>query len=172
MDRIWAPWRKSYIRPKKARERGCLFCRLRDAKNDRQNYVIKRTAYNFAVLNRYPYNNGHVMIVPKRHVAMLDELCDVEKLDWIELLEDMIAGLKRSLRPHGFNAGMNIGQVSGAGVPGHLHLHVVPRWSGDVNFMPIIGETKIISESLDSVYQALTRKPRCGVRKSVERNKR
>jgi ATP adenylyltransferase len=158
MNRIWAPWRKAYLRPKGRKEKGCLFCRLPAEKQDTRNYIVKRSSSSFAILNRYPYNNGHVMIVPLRHVDSVHALSDREKLDWLNLYEEIREVLRKTLKPQGFNVGINLGKVSGAGVPHHLHLHVVPRWRGDVNFMPIIGETKVISESLDSVYEALKRK--------------
>ncbi len=155
MDRIWAPWRKAYIRPKARKEKGCLFCRLLAEGRDAANYILKRTHSSFAVLNIYPYNNGHTMIIPRRHVDSLHALSDREKLDWLALYDETLAALKKTLKPHGFNVGINVGRVGGAGVPHHLHLHVVPRWKGDMNFMPVIAETKVISESLDSVYHAL-----------------
>jgi ATP adenylyltransferase len=171
MDRIWAPWRKAYLRPKGRKEKGCLFCRLLAEKRDSRNYILKRTPFSFAILNLYPYNNGHVMIVPNRHVDSVHALSDHEKLDWLSLFEEIQAGLKKALKPQGFNAGINIGRVGGAGIPHHLHLHVVPRWKGDVNFMPVVGDTKVISESLDSVYQALTQKlkARSGLRSRSSR---
>ncbi len=166
MDRLWAPWRKAYLRPKVRKEKGCLFCRLLAERQDPRNYILKRTASSFAILNRYPYNNGHAMIVPIRHVDSIHALTDREKLDWINLYEEVRLAMKRAWKPHGFNVGMNLGRVSGAGVPHHMHLHVVPRWKGDVNFMPSIAQTKVISESLDSVYEALARKLKSGRRRS------
>ena len=156
MDRLWAPWRKAYIRPK-VRSKGCLFCRLVAAKRDAAYYILKRSRFSFAVLNLFPYNNGHLMIVPKRHAAAISNLSDEEKLDWLRLYDEVVNALRRSLKPHGLNVGINLGRVSGAGVPGHLHLHVVPRWRGDSNFMPVLADTKVISESLDSVYRDLSR---------------
>lgn len=159
MDKIWAPWRKAYIRPDKKAGKGCIFCRFyKDSPSrDPQNYILKRTPLNFAILNLYPYNNGHVMIVPKRHVDRVDKLSNAEKLDWLALYEEVTAALKKSLKPHGFNVGINLGRMAGAGIPKHLHLHIVPRWQGDVNFMPVVAGTKVISESLDSVYRLLTK---------------
>jgi len=157
MNRIWAPWRKAYLRPSKKKETGCLFCRLLAAKKDPENYILKRSPYCFAILNLYPYNNGHTMIIPKRHVDSVHRLTAKEKLDWLSLFEEVQSALKKTLKAHGFNVGINVGRVGGAGIPHHLHLHVVPRWKGDVNFMPTIAETKVISESLDSVYQTLVK---------------
>ena len=158
-DKIWAPWRKAYIRPDKRRsDRSCLFCRLGSDKpvRDAKNYILKRTSHNFAILNLYPYNNGHALIVPLRHVDAVEELTDEEKLDWLALYEETRKVIRKLLHPDGFNMGINMGRAGGAGIPKHLHLHIVPRWKGDVNFMPVVAGTKVISESLDSVYQTLT----------------
>lgn len=159
MDRIWAPWRKAYIRPSTHKTKGCLFCKLEAASQtlDAKNYILKRTAYNFAILNLYPYNNGHAMIIPRRHVARIEKLTNAEKLDWLALYEEVQAAMEKTLRPHGFNIGMNLGISAGAGIPNHAHLHIVPRWKGDSNFMPVVAGTKVISESLDSVHQILSK---------------
>ena len=158
MERLWAPWRKAYLRPKGKKGKGCLFCRLLAEKRDAHNYILKRSARSFAVLNTYPYNNGHVMIVPMRHVDSVHALTDKEKLDWLNLYEEVREAQRKALKPRGFNVGMNLGRVGGAGVPHHMHLHLVPRWQGDVNFMPTVAQTKVISESLDSVYHELIKK--------------
>lgn len=155
MKRIWAPWRKSYIRLSQKKTKQCLFCGLLKARQDKKNLIVAQTPFSFAILNAYPYNNGHVMIVPKRHVAQIELLRDEERLDWLNLYTRAQAALDKTLQPQGFNVGMNLGRVAGAGVPDHVHLHIVPRWNGDSNFMPVIGETKVISESLQSVYQVL-----------------
>ena len=154
---VWAPWRKPYILhlPKKTKP-GCIFCRMLKAGNDRKNLIVERTKYSFAVLNLYPYNNGHILIVPKRHVAEFEKLNDQESLDLIKLQNEILKRLKVRLKPNGFNLGVNIGKAGGAGVPGHLHIHIVPRWVGDTNFMPVVGKTKVISESLKSLYDRLT----------------
>lgn len=156
MNRIWAPWRKAYLRSEGIAEKtGCLFCRLRISGQDKKNYILKRSRHAYAILNIYPYNNGHVLILPSRHVASLSDLNQKEKLDLLDLLDIMQRALQRSLSPHGFNVGLNLGQDAGAGIPSHLHLHLVPRWRGDVNFMPVLADLKVISESLDSVYRSL-----------------
>jgi len=153
---LWAPWRKSYILhlPRK-KKTSCIFCDMLRSRNDQKNYIVKRTAHAFAVLNLYPYNNGHVLIVPRRHVAEFGQLKDVELLDLIKLQNDLLLRLKKRLKPHGFNVGANLGIAAGAGVPGHLHIHLVPRWPGDTNFMPVVGKAKVISESLKSLYERL-----------------
>jgi ATP adenylyltransferase len=156
MNRLWAPWRKAYIRPKRLKKAGCLFCRLHHQKKDSANFVLKRSQTTYAVLNLYPYNNGHVLIVPSRHAAELSDLNNDEILDCFGLLNEVTGVMKRTLKPHGFNVGINLGRAAGAGIPEHLHLHIVPRWQGDSNFMPVVGETKVISESLKSVFKAVS----------------
>ncbi len=154
MDQLWAPWRKAYIRPKASplSPKGCLFCRLDSEKRDKKNYILKRTRHSFAVLNLYPYNNGHTLIVPRRHGSRVETLSAAEKLDWLALHDEILNALKRAMNPDGFNVGINLGKSAGAGIPDHLHLHIVPRWRGDTNFMPVLTKTKVISESLDSAY--------------------
>src|SRR3989338_3582075 len=120
MDRLWAPWRKAYIRNEDRKPRGCLFCRLLSEKRDARNYILKRSAFSFAVLNLYPYNNAHLMIVPKRHTPSLEKLSSAERLDWLELCDEMIRVLQKEFHAQGFNVGMNLGKAAGAGVPGHL----------------------------------------------------
>jgi ATP adenylyltransferase len=156
---LWAPWRSRYLKQLKASR--CIFCVARSSRADRAHHVIDRGTHVFALLNRFPYNNGHLMIAPYRHVGSLSAL----RLDeWAELLrmsQRLTGRLHRRLRPHGFNLGLNLGRVSGAGIVGHLHLHVVPRWQGDTNFMPILTGTKVISQSLDELYDVLVdRRPR------------
>ena len=155
MERLWAPWRKAYLRPKSRKKKGCLFCRLLAEKQDDRNLILKRTAYSFAVLNRYPYNNGHVMIVPLRHVDSVHALKDREKLDWLALYEEIREAVRKTMKPHGCNIGINIGKIGGAGEPHHLHLHMVPRWRGDVNFMPVVGQTNLVPESLESTHECI-----------------
>ena len=165
MDRLWAPWRKAYIRPEKRKAAGCLFCRLRSQQKDPRNYILKRSPFSFAVLNLYPYNNGHVMIVPDRHTASLAGLSPAERLDWLSLMDEVLGALQKTLKPHGFNIGINIGRPAGAGVPRHLHLHIVPRWKGDVNFMSVTAGARVISESLNSVYRLLAKALRTKIKK-------
>ena len=158
MKNLWAPWRKAYISGQK-KTSGCFFCQdLRASpKKDKINLLLFRSRFAFILLNRYPYTNGHLMLVPNRHVPSLERLKDSERLDLLKLLDLALQLLKKSLHPHGFNVGMNLGRIGGAGVPGHVHLHVVPRWKGDTNFMPVLTGTKIISDSLQSTYLELSR---------------
>lgn len=155
MKKLWAPWREKYIkRGNKQKENDrFLFTRLyRDKKKDKSNFIFARSQHAFAVLNIFPYNNGHVLIVPNRNVKDLDELEEKEREDLFYLLGDVKACLQETLKPQGFNIGINIGKAAGAGIPEHLHIHVVPRWLGDSNFMPVIGGTKVISQSLNRLY--------------------
>lgn len=155
MDKLWAPWRSKYIYLRK--RKGCIFCVNAKEKHDRNHYVIARSKHAFAMLNIYPYNTGHVMVAPYRHVGGLDRLSDAELLDVMKLVNETKVTIDKRLKPHGYNIGANYGKVGGAGFAGHVHIHIVPRWAGDTNFMPIVGQTKIVSESLDAVFKALKR---------------
>ncbi len=155
---MWAPWRKTYLRSSSGKRSGCLFCSLLRDKRDKRNLVVFRTAHHAVILNRYPYNNGHLMIVPKRHIARLSQLSVREKAEFFEVLEKVMGALAKAMKAQGFNLGMNISDVAGAGIPDHMHWHIVPRWKGDVNFMPVVAGTKVISESLESVYEVLSQK--------------
>lgn len=161
MQRIlWAPWRKKYITTtKKKIQKGCLFCRLQAAppKKDAANLLLHRSSHSFLMLNLYPYNNGHLMAVPNRHVDTLESLKDSEKLDLLTQMDRSLAALRKVFHPEGFNIGINLGRSGGAGIPGHVHIHIVPRWNGDTNFMPVIGKTKVISDSLAGTYKTLHR---------------
>jgi len=152
MKYLWAPWRMEYILGKK--KKGCFFCKNLKENENRKNLILIQGKSVFVVMNKYPYTNGHLMIVPKRHYVDLEQLDDNELEELFDLLRTSIRVLKSSLHPHGFNVGMNIGKVGGAGED-HLHIHLVPRWTGDTNFMPVIGETKIISEYLKETYGKL-----------------
>ncbi len=150
---LWAPWRMDYIRSDK--EEGCFICRILSEDNDRANLLIRRGRHCNVLMNRYPYNNGHLMIAPNRHVSALKDLQPDEKLELIEYTDWCVEILKRVCHPEGFNAGLNLGRVAGAGLESHLHMHVVPRWNGDTNFMPVLGETKVIPQHLDDLYEQL-----------------
>ena len=156
MKRLWAPWRKKYVTHQKPMR--CIFCVACRAprKNDGKKLVVCRSHHGFILLNLYPHNNGHVMVVPNRHVPSLERLTDAERLDLLRLVDRSLAILKKTLHPQGFNIGMNLGYIGGAGFPNHLHIHVVPRWQGDTNFMPILTGTKVISNSLQDVYKILS----------------
>lgn len=158
MDRIWAPWRKRYILGHE-RTPGCFFCRDRRSplKKDKKNLLLHRSRHTLLLLNRFPYTNGHLMLAPNRHVASLEHLGNEERLDLLRLLDKALELLRQALRPQGFNVGLNLGLAGGAGIPGHVHLHVVPRWLGDTNFMPVLTGTKVISDSLEATYDELHR---------------
>lgn len=154
MDKLWAPWREEYIVQSK-KKMGCLFCRVSGEKRDRKNLVIMRSKYAFGILNKFPYNNGHLMVCPYRHLKDFGNLNNDETLDLFSTLNRMQSLLKEVLSPDGFNIGINIGRVSGAGIPNHIHIHIVPRWQEDTNFMPVLFDTKIISQSLEVLYDKL-----------------
>ena len=152
MKFLWAPWRMDYILEKKMQ--GCIFCEKPLEKKDRENLILFRGPYGYVMMNKFPYNNGHLMIIPYRHCLDLEALLDKEMKDLHGLLRSAIRVLKESLQPEGFNVGINIGRLGGAGED-HIHIHVVPRWAGDTNFMPIFGEAKIIPQYLEETYHAL-----------------
>ena len=141
---LWAPWRRKYIISHNNKK--CIFC-------GPEKYVLDRTKYSFSILNIYPYNNGHVMVAPKRHVKSIEYLSPEEVCDLWNLVVKAKKVLDKKLKPHGYNIGFNVGKAGGAGFAGHLHVHVVPRWKGDMNFMPVISDTKVIPESLDAMYK-------------------
>jgi ATP adenylyltransferase len=149
MDRLWAPWRSEFITAKK--KKGCIFC----LKNGKDGYIIKKNKLSFALLNIYPYNNGHIMVSPYRHVKDLKGLRDAELFDMIKLVQEMQSLLEKKMKPQGFNIGINTGDVAGAGYKSHIHIHIVPRWKGDTNFMPVTGGTKVMPQSLEEVRKLL-----------------
>lgn len=155
MDKLWAPWRIKYITEDLKKSSGCVFCRIVKEKKDKKNFVVIRRNHCFAVLNIYPYNNGHTLIVINRHVNDLDKLNKEERDEFLNLLIETKTLIQKTISPAGFNIGMNLGRVAGAGCPGHLHIHVVPRWAGDINFMPVVSGTKVISQSLKALHKEL-----------------
>lgn len=152
MNRIWAPWRVEYIRHPGP---GCFLCTATRHADLESSLVLEKGTAAFVIMNRFPYNNGHVMIAPYRHIQGLEYLNDDEVHEIHRLQVRIIAALNRAFKPQGFNIGINQGSVAGAGVADHIHLHVVPRWSGDTNFMPVLSETKVISEALLSTYRQI-----------------
>lgn len=153
MDMLWAPWRSKYIYTKK--QARCIFCGNRTGKSTPARYILDRAEYSFAMLNLYPYNNGHTMVAPYRHVRDLESLSQLELIDLMQLLQKMKAVIDKKLKPAGYNIGINIGKIAGAGFDGHLHIHIVPRWNGDTNFMPVVSNTKVVSDSLRRLYGLL-----------------
>ena len=156
MKNLWAPWRKEFILGKK--EKGCIFCKRLKEKKDRENHILFRGRKSFVILNRYPYNSGHLMVSPKRHIGKLENLRKDELSELAFLCQKAVKIMKEALKPDGLNLGMNLEKSSGAGIADHLHIHIVPRWDGDTNFMPVLADTKLISLSLEDVYQQLKKR--------------
>lgn len=160
MQQMWSPWRSQHIesfQEKTSQENGdqSLFTRLVLEEKDEENLILWRGETMFVIMNRYPYNNGHVMILPFRQVAEYEDLTREEMIEMAATVGYCIRWIKYALRPEGFNIGINVGKAAGAGIPSHLHVHVVPRWNGDTNFMPTVGQIKVISEALQDTYRKL-----------------
>jgi ATP adenylyltransferase len=155
MDYLWTPWRYRYMAEAAGKQTGCIFCSALEKKDDAETLIVFRGKKNFILLNRYPYTSGHVMIVPYAHIPDLKD-CDAETLAEMMLLAQRAEGaLAAAYQPDGFNLGMNLGRAAGAGVIGHVHLHVLPRWIGDANFMSVVGETRVEPEDLRATYEKL-----------------
>lgn len=152
MDKLWAPWRINYVQKKK--ESGCIFCRAKSP-GIKKDFVVFKTKKSMVLLNIFPYNNGHLMVAPLRHVRDISLLDDEETLDLFKSLNRAKTLLEKVLAPDGYNIGINVSRTAGAGIPGHLHIHIVPRWNGDTNFMPVLNGTKIISQSLEELHKRL-----------------
>jgi len=157
--RIWAPWRLEYVKDaSKDDEAACIFCAKPAEENDRENLIVHRGELCFVILNLFPYTNGHLMVAPYEHVGRLPDV-DAETLaEMMALAQRAMTGLEEVYSPEGYNAGFNQGKVAGAGVEHHIHMHVVPRWGGDTNFMPVLGDTRVMPQSLDDSYDALVDK--------------
>ena len=153
MKVIWAPWRIEYIRMKKPA--GCILCDKPQQNNDKENLILYRGKYNFIMMNAYPYNPGHLMIAPYRHIARLEDFNPDELHDHIEVLTIANKVLREVINPDGFNIGINLGKVAGAGIDDHIHSHIVPRFNGDTNYMPVIGDVKVIPEAMAATYDRL-----------------
>jgi len=152
---LWAPWRIEYIQ-KLTNEHGCFICHnIQNQQDDDKNFVLWRTEYCIVVLNKFPYNNGHLLIAPLRHIEGLQETDEQEMLELIKLVRDCQKVLQEAIGPHGFNVGANFGRCAGAGLPGHMHIHVVPRWRGDTNFMSVCSDTDVVSQSLRELFKEL-----------------
>jgi len=156
MKRIWAPWRVEYIRMEKPK--GCILCDKPKESRDAENYILFRGKKNFVMLNAFPYNPGHLMIAPYRHVAGPEDLTPEERNEHFEIINRTLGALRAAFNAPGFNIGMNVGKVAGAGIDDHFHTHIVPRWAGDTNFMPIMADTKVVSEGLADSYRKLVGK--------------
>jgi ATP adenylyltransferase len=155
MDYLWTPWRYQYIT--KSGEAGdCVFCAAAKSSDDRGNLIVHRAAHHFVILNRYPYTSGHIMVVPYQHAATLEELADEALVEMIRLARVSEKHLREIYRPEGLNLGINVGKSAGAGIASHLHLHMLPRWTGDTNFMTVVGETRVLPEDLADTWQKLS----------------
>jgi len=154
MKRIWAPWRVEYIRSEKPKE--CILCQKPGERRDSENYILFRGELNFVILNLYPYNPGHLMVAPYRHVADLEPLTDGELLEHFKLVRKCTRTLTEEYNPEGFNIGMNLGRAAGAGIDDHVHTHIVPRWNGDTNFMTVVSDTRAIPHALAATYAELS----------------
>ncbi len=159
MEQLWAPWRLSYVSTPKEKpaavDEECFICRGVRGDNDRANMVVFRTDLSVVILNRFPYNNGHLLVCPKGHKGRFEDQSPEELLDQQLTLRKMMAILGKRMSPDGFNVGLNLGRAAGAGVPGHMHWHVVPRWAGDTNFMPVVNETRVIVQSLEALQDLI-----------------
>ena len=163
MDWLYTPWRHDYIKGASGEKTGhgttCVFCAIRDRRDeDAETFILRRARHNFVVLNIYPYTSGHLMIVPYEHAAELSEIPKETSDELMDLAKHSQAVLREVYRPHGFNLGMNLGRSAGAGVADHIHLHIMPRWTGDTNFMTTVGETRVHPEDLATTYQKLREK--------------
>ena len=161
MQRLWSPWRSEYLDSggPNSKDIGCVFCYLRDhADDDEQNYVLYRGSNNFVVLNLYPYISGHLMVVPYEHVGELDGAAKDTTDEMMDLAKRAQTALRAAYSPAGFNLGMNLGKAAGAGIADHIHIHVMPRWGGDTNFMTSVAETRVLPEDLATTYQKLRAK--------------
>jgi ATP adenylyltransferase len=162
-DQLWAPWRYQYAvegaGSSEAKLSECFIChaQLLPAESDQKNLVIARSQHSIAILNRFPYNNGHILVSPTRHCGQFQELTSEELLDGTQLLQRLCTVLEKTMNCHGFNIGLNLGKAAGAGVPGHLHWHIVPRWAGDANYLAVCADTRVIVQSLESAWELLTR---------------
>jgi len=155
MSNIWAPWRMEFIEGLRNKPEGCIFCTLQEEGDDREKLVLARTAHAYVVMNKYPYNSGHLLIVPNGHKEKLTDLSAEEQADLMNLAAQSVDILMDTLNAEGANCGVNVGRAGGAGVADHVHMHVVPRWNGDTNFMPIMSDTRSMPEYLEQTYDKL-----------------
>lgn len=154
MDRLWSPWRYRYV-SKASPQDACIFCSKPAEERDEENYILLRAGFNYLLLNLYPYTTGHLMVAPYAHVANLDELPRETAAEMMDLTQRAVRALREVYRPQGLNVGMNLGECAGAGIAGHAHMHVLPRWTGDANFMTTVGETRVMPEDLPETWRRL-----------------
>lgn len=153
MQRLWAPWRMVYIQSDKSG--ACVFCAAQEPEADREHLVLWREEHGFVILNRYPYNNGHLMVVPHAHVPSIEDLEPAVLTALMVMVQKSVALLRKAMKPDAFNIGINLGEAAGAGIVAHVHIHIVPRWSGDTNFMPVLDGTRVIPDALEHTYDCL-----------------
>ncbi|MFP3908532.1 MAG: HIT family protein [Archaeoglobaceae archaeon] len=153
MDRIFAPWRIRYVLEPK--HQGCIFCEFPEENRDKENLILYRGELNFVIMNRYPYNPGHLLVAPYRHIGDITDLSSDELADMMEKLSTAEKVIRKVMEPDGFNIGINVGSVAGAGMEEHLHAHIVPRWDGDTSFMPVFGDVQVVPEALEETYDKL-----------------
>ena len=156
-ERLWAPWRMTYINSMshECESEECIFCTKPKEDTDDENFILHRGEHCFVIMNLFPYNNGHLLIVPYKHTAEFSELDEPSRKEMLETIDLIIEAFRCNLRPEGFNIGLNLGRAAGAGITDHIHIHMVPRWTGDTNFLPVIGGTKVISEYVGDTYRRL-----------------
>lgn len=154
MNRLWTPWRMPYLRGEDERPDGCVFCQKTDS-SDKEEHILYRGEFCYVTLNRYPYSNGHLMVIPYLHIASLEDLDEPTLGEMMQIVNRSLAVLREAYAPHGFNLGINLGKAAGAGIAEHVHMHVVPRWTADTNFMAVVGRTRLIPELLDEAFARL-----------------
>ena len=152
MKHLWSPWRMTYIENEKT-DTGCVFCTVQAVEDGTENLIVFRGEHAYVILNRFPYTSGHLMVIPFTHKPNLEELDSITRSEMMELTSRCTTVLRNIYKPQGFNVGVNIGEAAGAGVLGHVHIHIVPRWNGDTNFMSSVGETRVLPESLEDTYK-------------------
>jgi len=154
MKQLWAPWRLAFVE-KASRRSGCIFCEKPALKQDGKSFILWRGRHAYVIMNIYPYNNGHLLIAPYRHIAAIENLPEPVLFDMMRLVQQSLRAIRKAYAPEGFNLGVNQGKVAGAGIEHHIHLHIVPRWGADTNFMPLLGETRVLPQHLKASYQRL-----------------
>ena len=169
MKQLWAPWRLAFVE-KASRRSGCIFCEKPALKQDGKSFILWRGRHAYVIMNIYPYNNGHLLIAPYRHIAAIENLPEPVLFDMMRLVQQSLRAIRKAYAPEGFNLGVNQGKVAGAGIEHHIHLHIVPRWGADTNFMPLLGETRVLPQHLKASYQRL--KAAFGTKRTAAANPR